>query len=58
MDPKEQTALKGSLMMMQSRDVPITLAHGWGGHGLLSIADSMSEYGEFEGHTGLVTLSE
>nr|CAH0110060.1 unnamed protein product [Daphnia galeata] len=30
-DPKEQKELKESWMMMKSRDVPVELAHGWGG---------------------------
>ncbi|KAI9555319.1 hypothetical protein GHT06_017833 [Daphnia sinensis] len=30
-DPKEQKELKESWMMMKSRDVPIQIAHGWGG---------------------------
>ena len=56
-DPKEQTSLKECLMMMKSRDVPNTLAHGWGGHGLQSRTFSRMACGEFGGHTGLVTLS-
>jgi hypothetical protein len=31
-DPKEQKELKESWMMMKSRDVPVQLAHGWGGY--------------------------
>lgn len=31
-DPKEQKELKESWMMMKSRDVPVQIAHGWGGH--------------------------
>jgi len=42
---------------MKSRDVPNTLAHGWGGHGLQSRTFSRMACGEFGGHTGLVTLS-
>lgn len=30
-DPKVQKELKESWMMMKSRDVPLHLAHGWGG---------------------------
>ena len=48
-DPKEQTSLKESLIMMKSRDVPNTLAHGWGGHGLQTRAYSMLACGKFEG---------
>ena len=32
-DPKEQSSLKESWMMMKSRDVPVQVAHGWGGGG-------------------------
>jgi hypothetical protein len=30
-DPKEQKDLKESWMMMKSRDIPVQVAHGWGG---------------------------
>lgn len=30
-DPKEQKELKESWMMMKSRDIPVQVAHGWGG---------------------------
>lgn len=30
-DPKEQQTLNESWMMMKSRDVPVQVAHGWGG---------------------------
>jgi hypothetical protein len=56
-DPKEQTSLKESLMMMKSRDVPNTLAHGWGGHSLQSRTLSRMAFGELRGHIGVVTLS-
>ncbi|XP_046436817.1 von Willebrand factor A domain-containing protein 5A-like [Daphnia pulex] len=30
-DPKEQKELKDSWMVMKSRDIPVQVAHGWGG---------------------------
>ena len=30
-DPKEQKELKESWMVMKSRDIPVQVAHGWGG---------------------------
>ena len=32
-DPKEQKELKESWMVMKSRDIPVQVAHGWGGGG-------------------------
>ena len=44
-DPKEQKELKESWMMMKSRDVPVQVAHGWGGMAMCNSAAPQMLYG-------------
>lgn len=37
-DPKEQKDLKESWMMMKSRDIPVQVAHGWGGASRIGVS--------------------
>ena len=49
-DPKQKKELKESGMMMKSLDVPVQVAHGWGGLSMDSIFDCggyTSEEGKF-----------